>query len=92
MEENTERPSYEPELTEPPTPVDGERTNTVPLQRLWHDFHFTRRTLQRIGIKPSWVLIIIISLVLAFAAQSLIAGHVDTEATIRARLADRGRR
>ena len=88
MEENTERPSYEPELTEPPT-ASAPAARYSPLQRLWMVFTSPGEVFADIGIKPSWVLIMIISVILAFAAQTLIVGHVDTEATIRARLAER---
>ena len=89
MEENSERPSYEPELTEPPTPSKAVAKYS-PLQRLWLVFTSPGEVFKDIGIKPSWVLIAVVSVVLAVGAQFLIAGHVDTEATIRARLADRG--
>ena len=80
MEENTERPSYEPELTEPPSPSTA-TAQYSPLQRLWQVFIAPGEVFKDIGIKPSWILIMVISLVMAFVAQSLIVGHIDTEAT-----------
>ncbi len=87
MEENSERPSYEPELTEPPTPSEP-TAKYSPLQRLWMVFTSPGEVFTDIGIKPSWILIMILSLIMAFAAQAVIVGHLDTEATIRERLAD----
>lgn len=84
MEDNTERPSYEPELAEPPTPSATAKYS--PLQRLWMVFTSPGEVFADIAIKPSWVLIMVLSIVLAFIAQAVIVGHIDNEATIRARL------
>jgi large-conductance mechanosensitive channel len=44
-----------------------------------------------IDVKPTWVVAMVILVVLGVAAQAIIMPHVDTEATIRARLEERGR-
>jgi hypothetical protein len=43
-----------------------------------------------IGVKPTWVLIMAILVLLGVGAQALIIPHVDTEATLRARFEQRG--
>jgi hypothetical protein len=88
MEDATDRPSYEPELAEPPTPATQQKYSAV--QRLWMMFTSPGEVFADIGVKPTWVLIMVILVVLGVAAQAIIIPHVDTEATIRARLEDRG--
>ena len=87
MDGNPERPSYEPELTEPPTAPPGARLSA--LQRLWMMFTSPGEVFTDIAVKPTWVLLMVILVVLGVAAQVVIAPHIDTEASIRARLADR---
>jgi hypothetical protein len=60
------------------------------VQRLWMMFTSPGEVFADIGVKPTWVLIMVILVVLGVAAQAIIVPHVDTEATIRARLEDRG--
>ena len=88
MEDATERPSYEPELAEPPTPTVKPKYSAV--QRLWMMFTSPGEVFADIGIKPTWVAAMVILVVLGVAAQAIIIPHVDTEATIRARLEQRG--
>jgi hypothetical protein len=87
MDDNIERPSYEPELVEPPTPAPGAKYSSM--QRLWMMFTSPAEVFEDIGIKPTWVLAMVILVIVGVAAQAVIMPHVDTEATIRARLADR---
>ena len=89
MEDATDRPSYEPEPTEAPTSTVQQKYSAV--QRLWMMFTSPGEVFADIAVKPTWVLIMVILVVLGVAVQAIIAPHVDTEATIRARLEDRGR-
>jgi len=88
MEDATDRPSYEPELAEPPTPSPKQQYSAM--QRLWMMFTSPGEVFADIGIKPTWILIMVILVILGTAAQAIIIQHVDTEATIRARLEARG--
>ena len=88
MEDATDRPSYEPELAEPPTPSTKQKYSAV--QRLWMMFTSPGEVFADIGIKPTWVLIMAIVVLLGVGAQALIIPHVDTEATVRASFEQRG--
>jgi len=88
MEDATDRPSYEPELAEPPAPSAQQKYS--PVQRLWMMFTSPGEVFSDISIKPAWVLIMVIFVLLGTAAQAIIVQHVDTEATLRARFEDRG--
>lgn len=87
MNEMSERPSYEPELTEPPTPSAQAQFSGV--QRLWMMFTSPGKVFEDIGIKPTWILIMAVLVLLGVGVQLVIAPHIDYEATLRARLADR---
>jgi hypothetical protein len=88
MEDTTDRPSYEPDLTEPPTPSIQQKYSAM--QRLWMMFTSPGEVFSDIGVKPTWVLIMAILVVLGVGTQAIIIPHVDTEATIRARFEQRG--
>jgi len=88
MEDTTDRPSYEPELTEPPTSSPTQKFSA--LQRLWMMFTSPGEVFADIGVKPTWVAAMVILVLLGVAAQVVIAPHVDTEATMRARFEQRG--
>ena len=87
MDDNVERPSYEPELAQPPTPTAGAKYSSM--QRLWMMFTSPGEVFEDIGIKPTWVLAMVILVIVGVGAQVVIMPHVDTEASIRARLDDR---
>ena len=87
MDDNVERPSYEPELAQPPTP--GVRPKYSSMQRLWMMFTSPAEVFEDIGIKPTWVLAMVILVIVGVGQQLVIMPHLDTEATIRARLDDR---
>jgi energy-converting hydrogenase Eha subunit A len=89
MDETTDRPAYEPELAQPPTPAP--QTKYSAAQRVWTMFTSPGEVFSDIGIKPTWVLIMAVLVILMVAAQAVIMPHVDTEATLRARLESRGR-
>jgi len=89
MEDATDRPEYEPELAQPPTPTVKRKYSAV--QRLWMMFTSPGEVFADIGVKPTWVVLMVVLVVVGVAAQTIITAHVDTEATIRARLEDRGR-
>jgi len=87
MSDNAERPGYEPELTQPPTPSPAARYSAV--QRLWMMFMSPGQVFEDIGVKPTWVLLMIVLVLLGVGVQVAVAPHVDYEATIRARMSDR---
>jgi hypothetical protein len=87
MSDNAERPGYEPELTQPPTPSPAARYSAV--QRLWMMFMSPGQVFADIGVKPTWILLMIVLVLLGVGVQLVVAPHVDYEATVRARLADR---
>jgi len=87
MDDNVERPSYEPELAAPPTPAAGAKYSSM--QRLWMMFTSPGEVFADIGIKPTWVLAMVILVIVGVGAQVVIMPHVDTEASIRARFEDR---
>ncbi len=87
MDDNVERPSYEPELAQPPTPAVGAKYSAM--QRLWMMFTSPGEVFEDIGIKPTWVLAMVILVIVGVGQQLVIMPHLDTEATIRARLDDR---
>lgn len=89
MEDATDRPSYEPELAEPPTPSPKQKYSAV--QRLWMMFMSPGEVFADIRIKPTWVVAIVILVLLGVAVQAIVIPHVDTDATLRARLEARGR-
>ncbi len=88
MDDNVERPSYEPELAQPPTPAVGAKYSSM--QRLWMMFTSPAEVFEDIGIKPTWVLAMVILVIVGVGAQLVIMPHVDTEATIRASFEKRG--
>ena len=87
MDENIDRPSYEPELAQPPTPAPSAKYSSM--QRLWMMFTSPGAVFTDIGIKPTWVLAMVILVIVGVGAQVVIMPHVDTEATLRARFEDR---
>ena len=88
MEETTDRPSYEPDLAEPPTPSTQPKYSAA--QRLWMMFTSPGDVFSDIGVKPTWVLIMAIVVLLGAGVQAIIIQHIDTEATIRASYEQRG--
>lgn len=87
MSDTTERPGYEPELTQPPAPAPAAKYGAA--QRMWMMFTSPGQVFEDIGVKPTWILLMAILVVLGVGLQVVIAPHIDYEATIRARLADR---
>ncbi len=87
MSDTTERPGYEPELTQPPAPAPAAKYSAV--QRLWMMFTSPGQVFEDIGVKPTWILIMAILVILGVGVQIVIAPHVDHEATLRAQLGDR---
>jgi hypothetical protein len=87
MSETTERPGYEPELTQPPTPAPAARYSGF--QRLWMMFTSPGQVFEDIGIKPTWILLMVVLVILGVGAQIVIAPHIDQEATLRTQLGGR---
>lgn len=88
MEDGTERPDYEPEPATPAAPSATAKFN--PMQRLWMMFTSPGEVFSDIRVKPSWLLVMVILVLLGVAVQAVIMPHVDTEATLRARMEQRG--
>lgn len=88
MEDSTDRPDYEPELAQPPTASETAKFSSM--QRLWMMFTSPEEVFSDIRTKSSWVLVMVILVLLGVAVQAVIMPHVDTEATIRAKLEQRG--
>lgn len=87
MHDTSDRPHYEPAPTGTPSAPPGARIGA--LQRLWMMFSSPGEVFADIAVKPTWVLLMVILVLLGVASQIVIAPHIDTEATIRARMADR---
>jgi hypothetical protein len=87
MEDTTDRPSYEPELTEPPAPTAHAKFSA--LQRLWMIFASPGDVFGDIGLKPTWILILALFVGLGIAVNLIALPHIDTEATLMDRLGDR---
>jgi hypothetical protein len=60
------------------------------MQRLWMMFTSPAEVFEDIGIKPTWVLAMVILVIVGVGAQVVIMPHVDSEATLRAKLEERG--
>ncbi len=88
MEQSTDRPGYEPE---PSTSArDQPAAHRISeLARLWAVFVSPGEVFADIRVKPTWVACLIAMVVLGVAVQLVVVPHVDTEATLRARLGDR---
>lgn len=87
MDQNSDRPSYEPEASssfeEEPTAKIGAAA------RMIKAFHSPGEVFEDIRLKPTWVVVLIAMVVLTVGAQMLVLPHMDYEATMRARLGDR---
>ena len=87
MDGSTERPSYEPEA--PAARPGPTAARYGPMQRLWRVFTSPGEVFADIRVKPAWVLCLVAMVVLGIALQFVVMPHIDTEATLRARLGDR---
>jgi hypothetical protein len=85
MEDATDRPSYEPELAEPPTPSAKQKYSAV--QRLWMMFTSPNEVFQDIRIKPTWVLCMIVYVAVVTVGSLVVYSYMDHEANIRGGLA-----
>ena len=88
MEDNADRPDYEPELAAPAAASAEAKYSSM--QRLWMMFTSPGDVFSDIRVKSSWVLAMVILVLVGVAVQAVITPHVDTEATIRARMEQRG--
>ncbi len=89
MDDNVERPSYEPELAQPPTPAPGAKYSSM--QRLWMMFTSPGEVFSDISIKPTWVLVMVVLVILGVAYQAVFVPHVDIDGAIRSSLAEQDR-
>ena len=64
MEDATDRPSYEPEMAQPPTPSTQARYSAF--QRVWMMFTSPAEVFSDIVVKPTWVLLMVILVLLGF--------------------------
>lgn len=87
MDDSTVRPSYEPEPSEASGSPADPRLSA--LQRLWMAFTSPGQVFTDISIRPTWVLCLIAMVLLGLVVQFAVLPHIDTEATLRARLGDR---
>lgn len=87
MDEHTDHPSYEPTGSSFESPAPTCKLNAF--QRLVKAFHAPGEVFEDIRIKPTWLVVLIAMMVMTIAAQMIVMPHMDTEATIRARFADR---
>ena len=87
MHDSTDRPSYEPAPVEAPVAQVSPRLSA--LQRMWTAFTSPGQVFADISIKPTWVLCLIAMVLLGLMVQFAVLPHVDSEATLRARLGDR---
>jgi hypothetical protein len=87
MDDGSDRPSYEPEgpLTDPAH--RSQRYSAA--KRLWIAFVSPAQVFADIKVKPTWVLCLVMIVILGVAIQFVVVPHIDTEATLRARLGDR---
>ena len=85
MEDATDRPSYEPELAEPPTPSTKQKYSSV--QRLWMMFTSPNEVFQDIKIKPTWVLCLIAYVAVVTVGSLVVYSYMDHNANIRGGLA-----
>ena len=88
MEDSPERPSYEPIAS---TVAQGEEpaARLSAVQRLWMVFTSPTEVFADIGIKPTWVLCLVVMIILGVVTQIVVVPHVDFEAGIRAQLGER---
>jgi len=87
MEEHIDRPSYEPTSSIPEAPEPTQKLGAF--QRLVKAFYAPGEVFEDILVKPTWVVVLIAMTLLTVGAQMMVLPHMDNEATIRARLADR---
>jgi hypothetical protein len=87
MGEFDDHPSYEP--TELPTAPLPKNPKLNSLQRLITAFYSPGEVFDDISIKPTWVVVLLAMMVLTVGAQMIVLPHVDSEATLRARMGER---
>lgn len=87
MHDSTERPSYEPEPAE--VAVAQPSSSLSAPQRMWMAFTSPGQVFADIAIRPTWVLCLVAMVLLGLLVQFAVLPHVDSEATLRARLGDR---
>lgn len=87
MNDGSSRSRYEPDgpLTEPAS--GAQRYGAA--KRLWMAFVAPADVFADIKVKPTWVLCLVMMVILGVALQLAVVPHVDSEATLRARLGDR---
>ena len=85
MEDTTDRPSYEPELTEPPTSSPAQKYSA--LQRLWMMFMSPNEVFHDIKIKPTWVICMIAYVAVVTVGSLVVYNYMDHDANIRGGLA-----
>lgn len=88
METTPERPSYEP-ISSTVAHDEEPTAQLSAVQRLWMVFTSPTEVFADIGVKPTWVLCLVMMILLGLAVQLVVMPHLDMEATLRARLGDR---
>jgi hypothetical protein len=87
MNDDSSRPDYEPEG--PRVAPDHPAQRYSAAKRLWMAFTSPGEVFADIKVKPTWVLCLVLLVILGVVAQLVVVPHIDTEATLRARLGDR---
>ena len=88
---SSEPPSYEPQQSplEPGTGAEAAEARIGGFARLFNVFTSPGEVFADIARKPTWVWCLVLTTLLAVGAQLAAIPHVDMEATIRARMAER---
>jgi hypothetical protein len=87
MDDGSNHPSYD---SEGPSTEPAHRSQRYgAAKRLWLAFVSPSEGFADIKVKPTWVLCLVMMVILGVAIQFVVVPHIDTEATLRARLGDR---
>jgi hypothetical protein len=81
MEENTDRPSYEPETAQSPASRSDARLSSG--QRLWRSFTSPGEVFEDISKKPTWLLCMVCYIAVVVLSSLVIYSHMDHEANLR---------
>lgn len=89
MDEHSDRPSYEPTGSSLDSPAP---TGTLSaFHRLVKAFYAPGEVFEDIRVKPTWLVVLLLTLITVFATVYGAMSHIDMEATIRANAENAGR-
>ncbi len=89
MEETSDRPSYEPADAPLAEPEPTAKLGTF--QRLIKVFYSPGEVFDDIKVKPTWIVVLLATLIVVFGVVYLTMSHIDMESTIRENAAKSGR-